>query len=79
MEKEQDISQKDLQQQIDLISTSMDNFCSQLEQQGIAADVIAQALLASFSQVASSIGDRAFYDELLLAALEEEWEQYYLH
>lgn len=69
----------DLDQTVDIVATSLDTFCQQLEQQGIDPLVINTVLLSVYAARSQEYGDWELFEEQMTAALEDDWPEITLH
>ena len=65
--------------QCELIAHSLDQFCYTLESQGINPQILAQTLFLAFAERMCELGDCEAYEALLEEALEDQWDEHYIH
>lgn len=68
-----------VEQQIDLMIQTMDEFCVKLEENGVHHAVLDAALITVFASRFAERGDREGYEAQLESALEEPWDEITLH
>lgn len=68
-----------LEQQIDLMIETLEEFCSNLEANGVHHAVLDAALLTVFASRFAERGDREGYELQLESALEEPWDEITIH
>lgn len=63
----------------DIMANSLDEFCNIMLQQGVDEESILTTLLSVFVERACEAGDREYFDNILTAALEDEWTEHTVH
>ena len=74
-----DLSKLDEDTQIDVVLTLLDQYVDQLEQRGIAMEVIDSALFSVFVARLAERGDRESFDSYVEEATDEEWPSVTVH
>lgn len=74
-----DLSSLTAEQQLEILANSLEVFCHRLQQRGLDAQIITETLLMAFQSRMADDGDREHYEELLVQAIEEPWEDCWIH
>lgn len=75
----QELLNMDQEQQFHILATILEQFSGRLDLQGIDEEAMDSALLEVFVARLAARGDRDRHDELLVSALEAEWDLQTLH
>jgi hypothetical protein len=68
-----------LDQQLAVVTASLEAVCVNLAQQGVDTDIINVVLLETFAQRMADVNDRETYDAMLEEALETQWVDITVH
>lgn len=75
----QELTAMDQEQQFHILATILEQFAGRLDTQGVAEEALDSALLEVFVARLATRGDRQRHDDLLVSALEAEWDLQTLH
>ena len=74
-----ELSSLDEDSQLAIVYNRLEQFCIDLELQGVEQHVVDSVILSLFVDRMTVLGDREQFDELLAEALLEEWPEITVH
>ena len=74
-----ELTSADIENQVEVLSESLEDFCQRLEESGIDPVILNCVLLTVYCDRMAALGDRDLYEEQLDAALEDAWEPHTIH
>lgn len=75
----EELSSLDEDSQLAIVYNRLEQFCVDLELQGVEQHIVDSVILSVFVDRMTVLGDRDQFDELLAEALLEEWPEITLH